>query len=416
MNARYATLLAALCLTERCIAGDAPAFLSEATATLQTRNYYFQRNYSDIRGTELSKAEEWAQGFIFNFKSGYTSGSLGLGVDATATLGINLDSGPGRVGVGLLPVQDDGHPADEYSRVGLTFKARLSNTELRVGELFPDNPLLTFSDIRLLPPSYQGISLSSTEFKGLKLQGGHLNSTSLRNEAGDEKLIAMLGHIPQRNASSDAFNYVGGDYTFTGNRTTLSGWIGQLEDIYRQTYLGVEHKDSLGSWSLAGILGLYDAVEDGAHLIGDVDNRALHGMVSATKSGHTFSLGYQRMFGETAFPRVFANIAPLSNELPTYDFSFTDEISYQLKYRYHFVAVGIPGLALTARYVTGDNVKTGRGYEGKDTERDLDLSYVVQSGSLQGLGIRIRNAAARSNYRTDIDEYRIIFSYSWDVL
>lgn len=61
-------------------------------------------------------------------------------------------------------------------------------------------------------------------------------------------------------------------------------------------------------------------------------------------------------------------------------------------------------------------MKTGRGYEGKDTERDLDLSYVVQSGSLQGLGIRLRNAAARSNYRTDIDEYRIIFSYTWDVL
>lgn len=118
MNARCATLLAALCLTERCIAGDAPSFLSEATATLQTRNYYFQRNYSDIRGTERSKAEEWAQGFIFNFKSGYTPGSLGLGVDATATLGIKLDSGPGRVGVGLLPVQDDGHPADEYSRLG----------------------------------------------------------------------------------------------------------------------------------------------------------------------------------------------------------------------------------------------------------------------------------------------------------
>lgn len=266
MIARYSTLLAPLCLCELCMAGDAPAILNDATATLQTRNYYFQRNYSDIRGTEPAKAEEWAQGFIFSFKSGYTPGSVGLGVDATATLGIKLDSGRGRVGVGLLPVQDDGQPADEYSRLGLTIKARLSNTELRVGELFPDNPLLTFSDTRLLPPSYQGFSLSSTELMGLKLQGGHLRSTSLRNEAGDGKLIAMLGHIPQRNASSDAFNYLGGDYTFNSNRTTLSGWIGQLKDIYRQTYFGIAHKGSLGSWSLAGILGLYDAAEDGVRI------------------------------------------------------------------------------------------------------------------------------------------------------
>src|SRR5690606_41423362 len=130
----------------------------------------------------------------------------------------------------------------------------------------------------------------------------------------------------------------------------------------------------------------------------------------------SLSLVYQNMSRATAFPRVFANIAPLSNELPTYDFSSADEVSYQLRYDYNFAAAGIPGLLFTARYVTGDNVTTGRGYEGKDTERDLDLSYVFQSGALEGLGVRLRNAVARSNYRTDIDEYRVVFSYSWKLL
>ena len=36
----------------------------------------------------------------------------------------------------------------------------------------------------------------------------------------------------------------------------------------------------------------------------------------------------------------------------------------------------------------------------------------MQSGALKGLGVRVRNVTARSNYRSDIDENRLILSYS----
>ncbi|HEY8331953.1 MAG TPA: OprD family outer membrane porin, partial [Pseudomonas sp.] len=77
-------------------------FIEDSTATLQLRNYYFSRDFSDIVGNaaaqDKSKAEEWAQGFILNFKSGYTPGTVGFGVDAIGLLGVKLDSGKGRVG------------------------------------------------------------------------------------------------------------------------------------------------------------------------------------------------------------------------------------------------------------------------------------------------------------------------------
>lgn len=41
---------------------------------------------------------------------------------------------------------------------------------------------------------------------------------------------------------------------------------------------------------------------------------------------------------------------------------------------------------------------------------------MVQSGTLSGLGIRVRNVMARSNYRSDIDENRLILSYTWKLL
>jgi len=392
-------------------------FIDGSSGTLLARNYYFSRDFSDIEGAnQQSKAEEWAQGFILNLKSGYTQGPVGFGVDALGLLGIKLDSGPERVNTGLLPVQDDGYAADNYSRLGMTGKMRISKTELKVGELQPNLPVLAASDIRLLPQTYQGMNVTSSEIAGLTLQAGHLNTTSLRNESGDEKMIAILGYLPQRGAVSDGFNYAGADYAFNSARTTASAWYGQLEDIYNQQFLGIKHSQPMGAWTLGANLGYYNAQEDGDHQLGNIDNQAIFSLLSAKYGGHTFYLGYQGMYGDSAFPRVFANISPLGNEVPTYEFASTDERSWQARYDYDFAALGVPGLIAGVRYIKGGNVDTGRGFEGKDYERDLDIGYVVQSGPLKNLAVRVRNATARSNYRTDIDENRLIFNYTWNFL
>src|SRR5690606_26686161 len=140
-----------LCCAGACLPLTSPAlaagFVEDATATLQSRTYYFSRDFSDIVGAnQQSRTEELAQGFILNFKSGYSTGPLGFGVDALGLLGLKLDSGRGRAGTGLLPVQEDGRAADNYSRLGLAGKMRYSKTELKLGELQPNLPVLAFSD------------------------------------------------------------------------------------------------------------------------------------------------------------------------------------------------------------------------------------------------------------------------------
>ncbi|MDF0730120.1 OprD family porin [Pseudomonas entomophila] len=389
-------------------------FIEDSTATLQLRNYFFSRDFSDIVGSnQQSRAQEWAQGFILNVKSGYTQGPIGFGVDAIGVLGIKLDSSPAHTNTGLLPVKEDGRAADDYSRLGVAGKVRVSKTELKFGELQPNVPVLMFSDNRLLPPSYQGASFTSNEIAGLTVQGGHLTSTHLRNEAGDDKLQAMIGYQPQRQVSADAFNYAGADYNFNAKRTTVSAWYGQLEDIYAQRHLGLKHSQPVGSWVLGANIGFYDTAEDGRKLLGNIDNRAFYSLLSANRGGHTFYVGYQGMYGDQGFPKVFANITPLGNEVPTYEFASADERSWQVRHDYNFAALGIPGLTTTVRYLRGNNVDTGRGFEGEDWERDLDIAYVIQSGVLKNLGVRVRNVAARSNYRSDIDENRLILSYTW---
>ena len=390
-------------------------FLADSTATLNARNYYFSRDFRDVPASAQSKQEEWAQGFILNFKSGYTPGPVGFGVDAIGLLGIKLDGSKdraGALGTGLMPRHTDGEPADEYSRAGAALKVRASKTELKVGELQPNLPVLTFSDIRLLPPTFQGAGIISQEFAGLTLQGGQLRAMSQRDEAGDAEMSPWIGRRAVLSVSSDRFNYAGADYAFNANRTSVGAWYAQLEDVYHQRFFSLKHSEPLGAWTLGANLGYFDASEDGDRLAGAIDNQTFYAMLSAKRGGHTVHVGYQNLSGDDGMVRIFGNVTPLANELPTFDFASTDERSWQARYDYDFAALGIPGLVSTVRYVKGDNVDTGRNFEGEDWERDLDLGYTVQSGPLKNVSVRVRNVTARSNYRASIDENRLILNYT----
>jgi len=58
-------------------------FIKDGKATLGLRNFYFNNDYRDQPGgAGQSKTEEWAQGLILNYTSGFTEGTVGLGIDA----------------------------------------------------------------------------------------------------------------------------------------------------------------------------------------------------------------------------------------------------------------------------------------------------------------------------------------------
>lgn len=137
------------------LAGVAPlsqaAFIEDSSASFETRNMYFNRDFRDGTSAQQSKRDEWAQGFMLNLESGYTEGTVGFGIDALGMLGIKLDSSPDRTGTGLLPTHDNGYAADEYSKLGLTGKVKISATELKLGTLIPELPTLQPNDGRILP-------------------------------------------------------------------------------------------------------------------------------------------------------------------------------------------------------------------------------------------------------------------------
>ncbi|MEG0248727.1 Porin-like protein NicP precursor [compost metagenome] len=381
-------------------------FIEDATARVQMRNFYFNRDFRDS-GAAKAKSEEWAQGFLLNAQSGYTQGTVGVGVDLIGRLGVKLDSGGGRAGSLLLPDDGDGS-ADDFSSLGAAVKLKVSNTELKVGELLPTLPILQYNDARLLPQTFQGAMLTSKEITGLTLNAGQMRSFTQRNSS-DRQDLFIDGRAF---ATSDRYNYLGGEYRFNQERTMVGLWGAQLEDIYRQRYIQFTHKQPVGAWTLGANVGLLDSEEEGQAKAGQIDNRSFYTALSAGIGGHTLMAAWQRMYGDDGTIWLSPTTTVLPSDIQVRNFASAEEKAWQLRYDYNFAAMGIPGLSAFVRYVSGDNVAVAGGNGGKEWERDFDLSYVIQSGPLKNLGLRWRNAMVRSNFGPSVDDNRLIVSYS----
>ena len=385
------------------------AFVDDSKVNLELRNFYFNGDNRSVASDEQSKSEEWGQGFILRAESGYTEGTVGFGVDALGLLGVKLDSGRGRTGTGVLAKDNDGSIPDEYSELGLTAKAKISNSVLKVGTLEPKNMAVARSDSRLLPQTFKGGQLVSNEIKGLTLDLGYLTEVNERNDSNYDDLKAQLRGGKTVN-DIDNFIFAGATYKLLDNLTG-SYYYSNLEEAYKQHSFNLVHVQPLGeNQSLKTDLRYARSTDDGSST---VDNKAFGAMMTYSVSGHSFGLGYQKMSGDTGFAYLNGTDPYLVNYVMiSADYANADEKSWQARYDYNFAAIGIPGLTFMTRYVTGDNFAGDTSHSGKEWERNTDIGYVFQEGTLKNLGVKWRNGTYRSNSSKDIDQNRLIVSYT----
>lgn len=394
------------------------AFIEDTKAGLELRNFYFNRDFRQTDGaadTGQSKIEEWGQGFLLRVESGYTEGTVGVGVDALGLVGVKLYSSEDTAGSGLMPSGFGNEAPGDFSELGLTAKAKISNTVLKVGTLQPKNMAVSSSDLRLLPQTFQGGQIISNEIAGLTLDAGYLNRVSNRNSMNNEALMFTNRGVNKddvKNAGApDDFVFAGGSYKVMDN-LTAAYYYSNLDGIYKQHSTNLVHVLPLGDkQSLKTDLRYARSNDDGSV---NVDNKALGAMVTYALSGHSFGLGYQKMSGDTGFAYLGEFTDPfLVNYVQIGDFANPDEKSYQARYDFNFASIGVPGLTFMTRYVTGDGFDRADVSEGKEWERDTDIAYTFQNGPLKNLNLKWRNATFRSNGAgNDLDENRLIASYT----
>ncbi|KQQ64981.1 porin [Pseudomonas sp. Leaf127] len=391
-----------------CAASTAQAgFVEDSHLTLGLRNFYVDRDFKQDNAPK-SRTGSWSQGFDLQFKSGYTDTPVQFGLDVGADFAYRLDGGKGRSPDGVLPVQTDGSPVHDYGHANVAAKVRYSKTELRIGDQRPNLPVASFDPTRQLATRYEGAVLESREIQHLTLTAGRLWSITGRESANREDLY-LWGDTPAQ--SSNGLNFAGASYAFT---PTLSGtyFYAQLEDIYRQHYLGLAHKLPLGNgFTLKTDARYYNTKEEGQALSGRVDNRTYGLMFSLNKGSHTFGAGYQRMMGLDTFP-TFNNYAPAPYLINWSALGFVKpgERSWQVRYDYDFAGLGLPGLKWMARWMEGNDIDLGR--QSHETERTSILSYVVQSGPLKGLGANWMNIGVNVRDTSRYEENRLALTYT----
>ncbi|WP_280366398.1 OprD family porin [Pseudomonas sp. BN411] len=391
---------------------SAEGFVEDAEARLSLRNYFINRDF--VHNPDQSKAQAWTQAFMFDASSGFTQGVVGFGVDVRGLFAVKLDGGRGTGGTDLLPIHDDGRQADDFGRLAVAAKARISDTEFKAGEWVPQIPVLYADEYgRSLPQTFKGAQVTSKELDGLTLMGGQFTQTSQRDDASMEDMPAF-------GVTSDQFSFAAGEYSFNQDRSLIGLWHAELKDIYSQEYVQYKHSQEVGAWTLSSSLGWYTGREDGSAKAGDLKNNTYSGFFSANLGQHTFYLGLQKVDGKSDWMNVDVTSSEgqyLANHTYSSKFDAAGERSVQLRYDYYCREGWVPGAFFMGRYVKGDGVNAGLDSDGEEWVRELEVGYMFQSGPLKDLAVRWRNNTVRRDWMDyDFNENRIIVTYPLSLL
>jgi len=416
---------------------EAKGFVDDASLNLLVRNYYFNRDNKD-GGRDV---KDWTQGIWGNFSSGYTQGTVGVGVDAFGYLAIKLDGGDGTSGSGNMSRSDTVNANggrdvnDSQGKAGAAVKFRVSKTELKVGDMSPSTaPVFAVGGSRILPQVASGFQLQSSEVKDLDLEAGHFYSGSSQDKnARDGGLYATYAGV-----EANTIDYFGGKYGITDN-LSASLYGAKLEDIWNQYYANVNLTTPFGGdTSLNTDFNIYRTTDTGDAKAGDISNTAfsLATALSFLKA-HTITLAFQKVNGDTPFDYIGigknnrgGDSIFLANSIQYSDFNAPGEKSAQIRYDLKMAEYGVPGLSFMTRYVKGWDIDgthtpagsayTGLyGEDGKHNETNFEAKYVVQSGPAKDLSFRIRQAwhfANSDEGEGDVKEFRFIVDYPLSVL
>ncbi|MFV3386182.1 OprD family porin [Pseudomonas sp. NY15364] len=416
-------------------------FIGDSKASLTMRNFYFDNDVKNTTNND-GAAREWGQGFILNYQSGFTEGTVGFGVDAVGMLGVRLDGGgrsdkagrdrtPGQ----LFPRETDNSAVDDFSKAGATAKVRFSKTEARIGTLMPKLPILTSNDGRLLPQMFEGGMITSNEIDNLTLTAGQIEHAVGRASSNSTSLSIDGRAVGQ--ADSNKFYFGGGDWKVAKD-LTAQYYYANLDDFYKQHFAGLGHNLALGEGSLKTDLRYFRTTSDGKNGsaagraagytanttfgdgTGEVDNNTWSAAFTYTLQSHAFMLGYQRVSENSNFVQLNqggiegsagASVYLLTDRLVN-SFTRAGERTTFGQYSYDFASLGVPGLKASVAYLKGTNIQRADGSQNKEWERDIALDYVFQDGALKGLGLGWRNGMLRGDATTDADQNRLIVSYT----
>jgi len=408
---------------------ESKGFVEDSSLKVLLRNAYINRDKKDGNADQ----REWGQAAIGTFSSGFTQGTVGVGVDAFGLYGLRLDRGShaGGAGIDFFKPSEGGNksPAGDLAKAGGAVKFRISNTTLAYGDQMPELPVLNYDSSRLLPESYTGTLITSKEIKGLVLNAGRFTAESRKSAEGRDS------------GGLKSINVLGGSYQFT-EQFKGALYASDVEDVLKKQYVNLNYVFPLAtSQSLTLDFNGYRTELDKSYAqkanAGGEDNKIWSLAAVYAVGPHSFTLAHQRSTGDSNLGYAYGgyqkqqgrvgdggNTIYLANSYWS-DFNAEDERSWQLGYGLDFGSFGVPGLSYNLAYVRGDNITSTNSVGATTTggtEREIfnQFKYVVQSGPAKDLSVKVRSSILRvsqksSGYNDSGNELRVFVDYPINV-
>lgn len=402
---------------------ESKGFVEDSSFDIFTRALYMNRDFRNggensshatkPAGQRNGYREETGVGVRLLFESGFTQGTVGVGVDAHSLTSIKLDSGKGRYGNGLFAQTDDGSADDTQTEVGGAIKFRISDTVLKYGNQMVDTPVFSTDDSRILPEVATGTLLTSNEIENLTLTAGRF--TALSSQTGSSRDDINGKDEPGLKSA----NFVGASYSFTDD---FSGslYTSRVEDQFKKHYVNLNYNIPLAeSQALNFDFNAYRTTDHGSNP-DEIDNKIWSLATAYSMGAHKFTVAYQRSSGSSGYVYGIdgGGAVYLANSVQIGDYELEDERSWQARYDLNMAEYGVPGLSFMTRYVKGSNINTDESGDNNRHEWNAEAKYVIQEGAAKDLSFRVRNAIYRTDSAvgTDVNDFRFIVEYPLSIL
>lgn len=359
-------------------------FVKDSKLSLDLRNYYYNQNTDGGK-----EGGQWGQAFMLNYKSGFTEGAVGFGVDLFGAAAYQLaDHGDYTAAGNMLFAEGK----DRLNKGGATVKARMGNTNAYAGALRPNTPVFVANDARMLPQMVEGVLVTNQDVAGLTLAAAHVTKVSQR----DSDTWADL---------AKDFSLVGADYKVM-NGLTAQYYFGTLADSYDQHFAGLKYSAELGGGKLGADARFFNTKSEG---VKDANN-LWSVLVNYSVAGHTVGLGYQHTSEDASFRSIGPSNYLISERMIGAGLmNNADETVTLVSYGFDFGTVGVKGLNASVIHQMGD----GGTSKFDRSETDVVVGYTLQEGQFKGLGARLMHGMYRpEGNRADIDQTRFIVNYS----
>lgn len=353
-------------------------FFADARIELHLRSFYLRRDNFDG-----SRSQAWAGGGWLDLQTGYLADFLKFGLVAYTSQPIVAP--PDEGGTRLLTEDNDA-----LNAIGQAYaSAKVAGTLLTGGRQLVDTPLINPFDSRMIPITYEGITLSSLPGTSSKLAytGGYLWKGKLRDSNDFESFTSILG-IPDldrgaifgqvRYRPSEAFLISAMNYWIADVLNT--GFV-EAEYVFPARPDGVKYGLGFNS-----ILQYGDAGDVGTAFTFQASARA-----TAEYRGWLASIAVSST-GEAAAIQAPFGSKPNYTDLPQVSFERAGEDALVLGLTYDFEAMGWRGLTAGLHYGWGRNAIDPLTAAALPDQNELSLiaQFEVQTGPWKGLRLTTR--------------------------